>query len=191
MNRAAFLNRLRDGLKGLPQYAINEIIADYEAHFAEGASAGRSEDDVSAALGDPIRLARELRAEAGIQRWEAEPSPRNFWGVVFAFLGLAMLDFWFVFPILCAMIGMFFAFFGISIAMFVCGILALASALSFGAFFPELGSLTLRTLLGVGLLSGGFGLFALLVILAKWFTGLLIKFARLHYRLLDSANKAI
>ena len=190
MNRAAFLNRLRDGLKGLPQYSIDEIVSDYEAHFAEGASAGRSEDDVSAALGDPSRLARELRAEAGIQRWEAQPSAGNFWRVVLALFGLAILDFWFIFPVLGAVIGIFFAFVGISIAMFVCGVLALASMLSFGVF-PELGSMTLRALLGVGLLSGSFGVSALLILFVKWFATLIIKFARLHYRLLDSANKSI
>ena len=41
------------------------VMADYAAHFAEGMAAGRSEAEIAAALGDPLRLARELRAEAG------------------------------------------------------------------------------------------------------------------------------
>ena len=67
MNRQAFIDRLRLGLSGLPAAAINEAVADYEAHFAEGAAAGRTEEEVAAALGDPARLARELRAEIGLK----------------------------------------------------------------------------------------------------------------------------
>ena len=51
MNRAEFLARLRRGLVGLPAAAANEIVADYEAHFADGAAAGRSEAEVAEAAG--------------------------------------------------------------------------------------------------------------------------------------------
>ena len=72
MTRQEFLRRLRAGLVGLPTASANEIAADYETHFDDGIAAGRSEAEVAAALGDPDRLARELRAEAGAQRWHQE-----------------------------------------------------------------------------------------------------------------------
>jgi len=62
MNRNEFLARLRKGLVGLAQAAADDIVADYEAHFDEGRAAGRSEQDVAAALGNPDRIARELKA---------------------------------------------------------------------------------------------------------------------------------
>ncbi|OYW97171.1 MAG: hypothetical protein B7Z12_22070, partial [Caulobacter vibrioides] len=34
---------------------------------------GRTEAEAAAALGDPDRLARELRADAGLRRWEETP----------------------------------------------------------------------------------------------------------------------
>src|SRR5215471_14289825 len=68
MNRSTFLSHLRAGLDGLPPHDADEIIRDYETHFADGAAAGRSEEDVAAALGDPDRLAKELRAELSLQR---------------------------------------------------------------------------------------------------------------------------
>ena len=40
-----------------------------------GIAAGRTEAEVASALGDPVRLARELKAEAGIQRWHQEKNP--------------------------------------------------------------------------------------------------------------------
>ena len=75
MTRDAFMARLREGLRGLPQQTASEILADYETHFADGEAAGRSEAEVAEALGDPARLARELRAEIGLQRWETQRSP--------------------------------------------------------------------------------------------------------------------
>ena len=68
MTRQDFIGRLRAGLTGLPEQVRADIVADYETHFSEGAAAGRSEADIAAALGDPERLARELRAEAGLKR---------------------------------------------------------------------------------------------------------------------------
>ena len=61
MQRAVFLSRLRQGLWGLSPALIEDIVIDYDAHFAEGVAAGRNEEDVAAALGDPLGLAGELQ----------------------------------------------------------------------------------------------------------------------------------
>ena len=81
MTRQDFIARLRQGLVGLPLQAQSDIVADYETHFTEGAAAGRSEADVAAALGDPDRLAREVRAEVGVKRWESQ---RTEWAAFIA-----------------------------------------------------------------------------------------------------------
>ena len=75
MTRQAFLARLREGLRGLPTQTVADMMADYEAHIADGAAAGRSEEEVAAALGNPDRLAREIRAESSLNRWCDERSP--------------------------------------------------------------------------------------------------------------------
>src|SRR5271156_2226625 len=104
MTREAFIARLWEGLKGLPTATVAEIAADYNAHFAEGAAAGRSEAEIATALGDPDRLARELRAEAGLKRWESERNPAAAAGAVFAVLGLGALDLLILLPILIAVL---------------------------------------------------------------------------------------
>lgn len=68
MNKAGFLDILCERLAGMPEFEIDEIIADYARHFDDGAAVGRSEEEIARALGDPRRLARELRAEAGFRR---------------------------------------------------------------------------------------------------------------------------
>ena len=78
MTRALFLAELRAGLSGMPANERNDIMADYEAYFVEGAAAGRSDADMEAALGDPARLAKELRAEAGLKSWEENRNPKTF-----------------------------------------------------------------------------------------------------------------
>jgi uncharacterized membrane protein len=90
MKRAEFLQCLRDGLRGLPTAQSEEWIADYDAHFSEGLASGRSEEEIAAALGDPARLAREVRAEAGIRKWETRRTPRNYAGALFALFGIAI-----------------------------------------------------------------------------------------------------
>jgi flagellar motor component MotA len=82
MTRNEFMTRLRQGLVGLNPDYIRDVMNDYESHFDDGRQSGRSEEEISAALGDPGRLARELRAEAGFQRWENARTPGNLVGAV-------------------------------------------------------------------------------------------------------------
>jgi hypothetical protein len=63
MSRALFIAKLREGLAGLPQPEIDEAISDYEFHFVEAIATGQSEENIAARLGDPTRLAQEVRSE--------------------------------------------------------------------------------------------------------------------------------
>jgi uncharacterized membrane protein len=190
MNRAHFMAQLRDGLSGLHHTDINEIVADYESHFADGAADGRTQEEVAAALGDPTRLARELRAEIGFRRWEENRSAGNFMGVVLALLGLATIDFIILLPLLC---GLAAVFFGLSLACLGCivgGSFLLFNLLPFG-WHGIMGNAAMQLLVGLGLVSGAIGGGALLLLLMDVIAKLLIRYARLHFRLFDSANQSI
>ena len=100
MNRQIFLDRLHRSLRGLPPPMVADILADYGAHFDEGNSAGRNDQDIAAALGDPRRLGRELCAEARFKRWEDERSPAAAAAAATATLGLCAVDLIFVTPML-------------------------------------------------------------------------------------------
>jgi len=187
MNRAHFMAQLRDGLSGLHHSDIDDILRDYDSHFADGAADGRSEDEVAAALGDPARLARELRAEVGFRRWEENRSAGNFMGVVLALLGLATIDFIFLLPLLC---GLAAVFFGLSVACLGCvvgGTFLLFSLLWGGV----MGNAAMQLLIGLGLISGAIGGGALLLWIMEALAKLLIRYARLHFRLFDTANASL
>lgn len=192
MNRAMFLSELRMGLSGLPHNEIEETIADYEAHFSEGLAAGRSEGAIANALGDPARLARELRAEAGFRRWESERSAGSLIGAVIALLGLATLDLIFLIPFVCVVGAILLSMFVTAIALFFAGgavwLFALFPGLMMFGSTGMLGSGVALALAGFGLIAAGVGLAALTWLLMDVFVRGLVNYARLHFRLLDSAQ---
>jgi len=193
MNRAMFLSELRMGLSGLPVQEIEETIADYESHFSEGIAAGRSEAAIANALGDPARLARELKAEAGFRRWESERSAGSLLSAVIALLGLATLDLIFLVPFVCAVGAVLIAMFAVSIGLFFAGgavwLLALFPGLMvFGSTVGILGSGAALWLAGLGLIAAAIGLMALTWLLLDLFVRGLVHYARLHFRLLDSTK---
>jgi len=184
MNGSAFLSRLRDGLAGLPPKEIDEIVADYAAHFSDGTAAGRSEDDVAAALGDPSRLAKELRAEAGLRHWQQRRSAGNFIAAIFAFIGLATVDVILLLPLLFTVALIFFIFAVVLFALLLAGIGLLLSILIPASFDTIVGAIA-RGFAGAGLVAGAIGGGALLLLILDGLVHLLGRYSRVHYRLLD------
>ncbi len=188
MTRLEFLDTLRRRLAGLPPAEIEDLVGDYAQHFADGMAAGRSEAEIAAALGDPMRLARELRAEAGFRRWETEPSAGNFFAVLFGFLALVAVDFMFLLPVLG----------GLALFVLVSGILALGLCIAGLALMLQMFHLghglglhyLTRIFTGIGLLGLGVGGGALLLLLIDYLVRLLGRYARLHYTLLQKADQA-
>ena len=183
MTRADFMSRLKAGLVGLPITAAADILNDYHAHFDDGRDAGRSEAEVAAALGDPDRLARELKAEAGVQRWRQEQTPSAAAGAVFAVLGLGAIDILILLPLLMGVIGTLFGFFVAVIAVFFAGGVVMVT----GPFAGFPGGGVAAFLAGLGLMAGSVAVGALLSVATIWLVNGLVWFARLHYRLLKPA----
>lgn len=183
MTRAEFIARLRSGLVGMPAPAAADIVGDYEAHFTDAAANGRDEAEVAAALGDPNRLARELRAEAGIQRWRQEQNPSAATGAILAVLGLGAIDILFLLPFLMGVLGALFGMFIAVIAVFISG----GAVMVVGPFVEAPGGPVAAILAGLGLMAGSVFVGALLSIFTIWLVNGIVWFARLHYRLLKPA----
>jgi uncharacterized membrane protein len=181
MSRSAFLTALRANLRGIPPKAADEIVADYASHFDEGVAEGRSEQDIAAGLGDPARLARELRAEAGLKRWDQERSVSAAAAAVLAILSLGAIDVLILFPALLVVISLMFAAACVAAAFVVAGlVIVLVSpfhGIVGGGFFSGL-------LGGIGFFSGGLSLGALVSLCAIGLTNLLIRYGRFHVRLI-------
>ncbi len=185
MTRQDFLSRLRRGLSGLPAATVTEICADYEQHFTDGAQAGRSEAEVAAALGDPSRLAKELRAEAGLKRWEQERNPSSAAAAVLAVLGLATIDVVLLLPVVLTVGGILLGAFVAAIGVFIGGVSMLTHAI-LGRHVMTIDPMTV-SLASLGLMSLGIAIAALLVPVIVGLLNLLGRYGRLHYRLLQPA----
>ncbi len=183
MNGEGFLRSLRVGLAGLPAEEIEDILTDYRAYFEEARASGRSEEDVAGALGDPDRLGRELRAEAGLRRWENHRSPANLLTVLLALGGLAAVDILFLLPLLVAVGLAVLIISGILLVIGIVGVGLLLSVVAFGHVSSMAAALA-RVLIGVGLISGIVGGGSALLLLLNAGVKLLGHYARLHYRLL-------
>jgi uncharacterized membrane protein len=110
--------------------------------------------------------------------------------VVLALLGLATLDFVILLPFLCALAAIFF---GLSVACLGCivgGSYLLFNLLPFG-WDTAMGNPLAQALIGIGLITGAVGGGALLLWLMEIIAKLLIRYARLHFRLFDSANASL
>lgn len=187
MNRDQFLSELRAALKGLRPQETDDIITDYAAYFAEAQAAGRSEQEVASALGDPRRLARELRAEAGLKRWENRRTPGNFVGAVIALCGLAAVDLLILLPLLC-ILGLIAFATGVALFAIVVVGIGLLTTPFWGLTFGDWQGVASIMLAGIGLIAGGVGWGAVLLLLMEGFLILLGKYARLHYRLTKPAG---
>ena len=183
MTRTEFLDRLRKGMDGMPAPAAADIMADYERHFEDGAAAGRTEAEIAGALGDPTRLARELRAEAGAQRWSQEKSPSSAAAAVFAVLGLGAIDILILLPIMMGVIGALFGVLIAVIAVFFSGGAVMVAGPIAGAPGGPLAAI----LAGLGMMAGATSAGALLAVVTIWLVNATVWYARLHYRLLKPA----
>jgi uncharacterized membrane protein len=181
--RERFLRRLQAGLRGLPRATVADIVGDYARHFDDAAARGRSEADAAAALGDPARLARELRAEAGLRRWEDERSLGAGLGVVVALLGFAALDLLVLLPVLLAAASVVLVVLLVALGVFIGGCAMLvASPFGLGTMIglPPLPSAALS----VAMIAGAVSATALCLLVIAGGVGLLARYARAHYRLL-------
>jgi uncharacterized membrane protein len=183
MTREAFLARLREGLSGMSPQAKADILADYEQHFIDAQADGRSEDEVAEALGNPGRLARELRMEAGMKRWEEVKTPSAAAGAIIAVLGLGAIDILILLPILFPLFIVLLALFIVVIVLFFVGGMVFGA----GPFADFPGGPATAILAGLGLMAGSASGGAVLTLITVGLVNALVWYARLHYRLLKPA----
>jgi len=171
-----FIARLRDGLSGLSPQEIGEITADYEAHFSDAAEAGRSEADVAASLGDPLRLGREIGAETKLRRWEQRRNPRTFLRAGAALLPVFSLAI--LVPVVLALL--LFA----GLAAYALYIVAATGLHLMAGLASGNGNVMVPAMVGAGLLCGVIGFGALMALLLDSGMRLLGRYVRVNYRLL-------
>lgn len=152
MTKTEFLQQLYNHLLPLSQSERNDIISDFEEHFAVGLESGKTEEQICKELGDPYTCALQYLRQTGSERTKAETVPpvvpvpkpaeqsyygaqkgnpqrnRILWGILFFGAALVALG---VYP---AAVGLMLAFVAILVASAVTATIT-SSFVVFGFLF--------------------------------------------------------
>lgn len=92
MNKQQFVHQLSRALRRLPSSERDDILRDYEEHFAIGRQQGKNEEEIAVALGSPEQIAKELLTLYHLDRAEASATLGNVVRAVWAAVGLGFFN---------------------------------------------------------------------------------------------------
>lgn len=115
MNKERFLEELDTALKYISAEERQDILQDFEEHFAVGREEGKTEEEIAAGLGSPQQIAKEMLASYHIEKVETTATTGNIFRAVWAVIGLGFFN-------LVIVLGPFIALLGILFAGWVAGI---------------------------------------------------------------------
>lgn len=200
MNKREYLEKLSKLLRKLPKEDRNDIISDYEEHFAIGLEKGRTEEEISKALGNPKNVAKQIKADHIIKKAEDKPSVGGMIEAILAAMGLGLFNLIFVTVPVLIVAAIILTLFVAGFAMILAGIYWVLSPLlhlilpqialpqlvgsneSFWNILVILGG-------GIGLTAGGIILIVAMAYITKWFYELMIKYLKLNLRIIKGRKR--
>ena len=201
MNKKEYLEQLSKLLRTLPKEDREDIISDYQEHFAIGLEKGRTEEEISRALGNPKNVAKQIKADNLVKKAQDKPSIGSIIGAILATMGLGLFNLIFVaIPVLVVAV--------IILILFVAGIIIIFTGiywvlvpllhliipqLAIPTFINSPGNGILNILVvvlsGIGLTAGGIILVVLMAYITKWFYELMIKYLKLNLRIIKGRER--
>jgi uncharacterized membrane protein len=201
MNKKEYLDQLSKLLRKLPKEDREDIISDYQEHFAIGLEKGRTEEEISKALGNPKNVAKQIKADNLVKIAQDKPSISSIIGAILATMGLGLFNLIFVaIPVLVVAV--------IILILFVAGIIIIFTGiywvlvpflhliipqLTIPTFINSPGNDILNILVvvlsGIGLTAGGIILVVLMAYITKWFYELMIKYLKLNLKIIKGRER--
>ena len=201
MNKKEYLEALSKLLRKLPKEDREDIISDYEEHFAIGLEKGRTEEEISKALGNPKNVAKQIKADNMVKIAQNKPSIGSIIGAILATMGLGLFNLIFVaIPVLVVAV--------IILILFVAGFIIIFTGiywvllpflhliipqLAIPTFINSPGNDILNILVvvlcGIGLTAGGIILVVLMAYITKWFYELMIKYLKLNLKIIKGRKR--
>lgn len=193
MNKDEYIGKLTKLLRKLPKEEKQDIISDYEEHFMIGLEKGRTEEEISEALGNPKTLAKQIKAEYMVKRAEDKQSAGSMFEAVLAATGLGIFNLIFVAVPAMILVAILLTLFVFGGAMVFSGIyITLASFLQ--PLLPQynfnivIGDGLLNILggviVGIGLTILGLALLAGMYYVTRCFYGLAIKYLKMNLEII-------
>jgi uncharacterized membrane protein len=129
MSKNEYLDALKKALAGLPPDVASKTMAYYEQCFIDGATAGKTDDEIAAGLDQPRKIAMTLRANAHRSAFEQSRNPANLARMVFSFIGLGIFNLFMVVPA-AVYSALLFSVYASAFALYISGIAITATALA-------------------------------------------------------------
>lgn len=185
MNKNTFMTKLKRNLVQLKQSTRQEILADFEEHFADGAISGKTEAQVAEELGNPKQLAEHYITTA--ENDDKASIPEAVGRGIFAGLGLLLLNAMIIIPIVAGLFAAVVSLWTVPISTFASAIALIVYPIfgtlpvSIPYFFTLLASIAL---LGFSVASA-IGMYYL----SKYFVKGVVAFAKMQYRVIAGGAK--
>ncbi len=186
MRKVDFMQTLERSLTPLAVEERQDILADFDEHFATGQAMGKTEEEVARELGDPRALAAQY----------VEPVPQSASSEktsvaqgIFAFLALLLFDAIIALPVFGVLFAVWVSLWAGAASLLVGGMGAMVAALGpwllapsimarVGIFLLGMAALALSVLWGIGM-----------VFVTKWCGRGLMAFLHAHVRIKKGGSK--
>ena len=114
MTKEGFMKELKRVITKLPKEEQEEIIHDYEEYFQSGILDGKTEEEITLALGNPKTIGKEIVAAYQIEKVEENTSVTNMIKAIWLVIGLGFFN-------LVVVLGPFLAIAGLLFGVWVAG----------------------------------------------------------------------
>jgi uncharacterized membrane protein len=172
MNRDEFMQTLTQGLQGIPEDEINDILYDYEEHFEVGLSKGKTEEEIARELGDPKSIAKSYKVSSKISEAENNPSPKNLFKAILAAMALGFFNLVIVLGPFILIVGLLIGLYAISISFIIGGVGSFFGTIV-APFFPYTINMGVHPITSISIGTGLVALGLLLLIGSFYLTKLL------------------
>lgn len=138
MNKNEYLGTLKRLLAGLSEEEIRDILYDYEEHFRIGAEEGKSEEEITAELGNVRDVARMYKSDIPIQTTfttYTEPSNSAFRAIILI-IGLGLFNLIFILGPYIGFAGVLIGFWAAAAGITIGGVVTFIVTL-FAPLFPS------------------------------------------------------
>ncbi|GIN92330.1 hypothetical protein J6TS1_25050 [Siminovitchia terrae] len=133
MTKYQFMRILESSLEKLSEEERKDILQDFEEHFILGKEEGKTEEEISASLGSPQQIAKDLLVNHHLEKVETTKTTGNVFRAVWAVIGLSFFNLVFVLGPFIGLIGAIVGGWVSGMAFIVSPLLVLVSAI----IFPE------------------------------------------------------
>ena len=187
MDKAAYIAIINENLADCSPQEVKETVEQIEEHFSVGLEMGKTEEEIINKLGDPVKVAKEIKAYNYISRVEEKVTFSNIFRAIIATLGMGFFNLVFIIGplVLLSMALVGIILFSIGMVLFGFGGAAITSFMAASYIDTHNWSNVFYSL------SMGFGgvfctIFSYFII--KYFIILIIKYLKLNLGIITNTN---